>query len=50
MGTWGPGLYSDDVACDVKEYYMNCLRAEKKQKPQQCHILKMNYLTAMTDR
>ena len=28
MGTWGPGLYSDDVACDVKEYYMNCLREE----------------------
>ncbi len=28
MGTWGPGIYSDDVACDVKEYYMNCLREE----------------------
>ena len=28
MGTWGPGLYSDDVACDVKEYYMKCLREE----------------------
>ena len=28
MGAWGPGLFSDDVACDVKEYYMNCLREE----------------------
>lgn len=26
MGAWGPGLFSDDVACEVKEYYMNCLR------------------------
>lgn len=28
MGAWGPGLFSDDVACEVKEYYMNCLREE----------------------
>lgn len=28
MGAWGTGLYSDDVVCDVKEYYMNCLREE----------------------
>lgn len=28
MGVWGTGLFSDDVACDVKEYYMNCLRKE----------------------
>ena len=26
MGTWGTGLYSVDMACDVREYYMNCLR------------------------
>ncbi|MCM1225843.1 MAG: DUF4259 domain-containing protein [Clostridium sp.] len=28
MGAWGTGLFSDDVACEVKEYYMNCLREE----------------------
>lgn len=28
MGAWGPGLFSDDIACDVKEYYMNCLRED----------------------
>lgn len=28
MGTWGPGLFSDDIACDVKEYYMKCLRED----------------------
>lgn len=26
MGAWGAGLYQDDVACDVKEYYTECLR------------------------
>lgn len=28
MGTWGSGLFSDDIACDVKEYYMKCLRED----------------------
>ena len=27
MGAWGYRLYSDDVACDVKEYYTKCLHS-----------------------
>lgn len=26
MGTWGVGIFSDDLACDIKDYYMDCLR------------------------
>ena len=26
MGTWGPGLYQDDVACDIKSEYVNRLK------------------------
>ena len=26
MGAWGPGLYSDDVTCDVKEEYIGYLK------------------------
>lgn len=26
MGTWGPGLYQDDVACDIKSEYANRLK------------------------
>ena len=26
MGAWGPGLYQDDVACDVKSDYLNRLK------------------------
>lgn len=26
MGAWGAGLYQDDVACDVRDYYIDCLR------------------------
>lgn len=26
MGTWGVGLYQDDVTCDIKEEYLNRLR------------------------
>ena len=29
MGTWGAGLYQDDVAEDVRDYYMNQLRKGK---------------------
>lgn len=25
MGTWGPGLYSDDTACDVRDDYKDIL-------------------------
>lgn len=32
MGTWGTELFSDDVAYDVKEYYMNCLREQMSAK------------------
>ena len=27
MGAWGYQLFSDDVACEVKEYYTKCLRS-----------------------
>lgn len=27
MGTWGYRLYSDDVACDVQDYYKKCLHS-----------------------
>ncbi len=26
MGTWGPGIYQDDVTCDIKEDYLDRLR------------------------
>ena len=26
MGTWGVGLFQDDVTCDIKEEYLNRLR------------------------
>lgn len=26
MGAWGAGLYQDDVACEVRDYYIDCLR------------------------
>lgn len=29
MGAWGPGLYSDDVTCDVKDEYIKYLREGK---------------------
>lgn len=32
MGTWGTVLFSDDVACDVKKYYMNCLSEQMSAK------------------
>ena len=25
MGVWGPSLFSDDVACDVRDYYRELL-------------------------
>ena len=28
MGAWGSGLYQDDVACEVRDYYIDCLRDE----------------------
>ena len=28
MGAWGAGLYQDDVACEVRDYYIDCLRDE----------------------
>lgn len=29
MGAWGVGLYQDDVTCDIKEEYLDCLRVGK---------------------
>lgn len=26
MDTWETEIYSDDLACDVREYYMNCFK------------------------
>lgn len=28
MGAWGTGLYQDDIACDVRDYYIDCLRED----------------------
>lgn len=28
MGSWGTGLYQDDIACDVRDYYIDCLRED----------------------
>jgi hypothetical protein len=25
MGAWGPAIFSDDTACDVREDYKDCL-------------------------
>jgi len=25
LGVWGPSLFSDDVACDVRDYYRELL-------------------------
>lgn len=30
MGAWGYKLYEDDVACDVRDYYKDCLRELKE--------------------
>jgi hypothetical protein len=27
MGAWGTGLYDDDIACDVKADYLECLES-----------------------
>ncbi|MBE6150539.1 MAG: hypothetical protein E7162_01805 [Firmicutes bacterium] len=32
MGTWGVNLYQDDVACDVKDEYLNLLKVGKSNE------------------
>lgn len=32
MGYWGIGIYSDDIACDVRDYYMDCLKEKMDKK------------------
>jgi len=33
MGTWGPGIFSDDEALDVKDYYIFLGRLFEKELP-----------------
>jgi len=40
MDTWGTELYSDDMACDVKEYYMNCLRENMSSDEAEASVAK----------
>lgn len=40
MDTWGTELYSDDMACDVKEYYMNCLREDMSSDEAEASVVK----------
>lgn len=32
MGPCGPGLYQDDITCDIKEEYRNWLRLTQSNK------------------
>lgn len=42
MGTWGVGLYQDDVACDVRDDYRNWLRLTQSNEKATCEVLKNN--------
>ena len=39
MGAWGPGLYSDDVTCDVKDEYLKYLKEGKTNEEATREIL-----------
>ena len=42
MGTWGPGLYQDDITCDIKEEYRNWLRLTQSNKIATHEVLNNN--------
>lgn len=42
MGAWGPGLYQDDVTCDIKEEYRNWLKLTQSNKIATREVLKNN--------
>lgn len=42
MGTWGPGLYQDDVTCDIKEEYRNWLKLTQSNEIATREVLKNN--------
>ncbi len=44
VGTWGPGLYQDDVAEDVKTEYINLLKIGKKNQEATEELIKDNQL------
>lgn len=42
MGAWGPGLYQDDVTCDVKDEYINRLRVGYSNNKATEELIKCN--------
>lgn len=42
MGAWGPGLYQDDVTCDIKEEYVNWLKIGKTNEEAMAEMIVRN--------
>ena len=39
MGTWGTGIYQDDLTCEIKEEYLNRLRVGMSNHEAFCQVL-----------
>lgn len=52
MGAWGTGLYQDDVACDIKEEYINRLKIGQSNLEATQELINNNieYINDMEDR
>ena len=42
MGAWGPGLYQDDVTCDVKDDYLDWLRTGASNEEALSNVIDFN--------
>lgn len=49
MGTWGTGIYQDDLTCEIREEYLNRLRVGMSIKRRQRTYLNimMNFYAVM---
>jgi len=43
MGTWGPGIYQDDVALDIKEEYIDLLRKKETKEEAYNELINNNH-------
>ena len=48
MGAWGPGIYQDDVAQDVRDDYIELLKKEVP-KEQAVELIKESYMEEIED-
>lgn len=49
MGTWGTGIYDNDIAADVRDEYISKLRGGKTDEEAMKEVLSENYTSFMDE-